>query len=581
MTEQARDIGPAAAAEGAPTPTMLRTLLRERNLYSYKMFKRAYEKAARSLDSSLAGLYPTDRTFKRWVSGRVKGLPRPEHCAVLEAMFPGWSASEFFQPYTVPDDDQDATLLRKLLRQQHLQTYRAFRQTYDDVARRVNSMLVGTYPTERQYYRWVCDDMIGLPHSDHCDVLEAMFPGYTTQQLFEPYELIKGTNPADVERVFSINQRKDEDAFQPGLSQALAILEELEGSDAGPVSDAPVDDMDATADQPANDDILRREVLASSLAIGLSIVLPTPAAGRRVGSDLIEQLHLRNARLRRIDDFLGGAYTYRLYKIELDSAVKFFRECSYTESTGQALLIVIAERAQQAGWAAFDAGNGRLAKRLFKLALSAAQAAKNSSLAGNSLAFLAYQVVSAGRAGTDIAAASCNVAGADAPGIVQALLFERLAWAHAKAQQLNETERALAQAIEVFNRESTQPQPDWASWVDDRELKIMTGRCWAELHRPLRAVEPLESALADFDDTHARDKALYLSWLADAYLDGGEVEQSATTIGRAMDLSIGTGSVRPQQRISAFVERIKPHRKLGSVAEVLDRATQQSNGQSA
>lgn len=281
--------------------------------------------------------------------------------------------------------------------------------------------------------------------------------------------------------------------------------------------------------------------------------------------------------MRRLDNFLGGVETYRLYRTELDLTINIFRENSYSESTGFALLTVIAEQAQQVGWAAFDAGNDRIARHFFKLALSAAQDGKNLSLAGNSLALLAYQEVSAGGDGVDdgvdLAVASCTVAGPDAPGTVRALLFERRAWAHAKAKQPADTERALDQANEALNSDKEQRQPAWASWVDDREIKIMTGRCWAELHRPLRAVELLESALTNFDDTHARDKALYLSWLTDAYLDGGEVEQSATTILRVIDLAAGVGSVRPQRRINDLVERLKPYRQVGPVANALDRAS--------
>jgi hypothetical protein len=32
------------------------------------------------------------------------------------------------------------------------------------------------------------------------------------------------------------------------------------------------------------------------------------------------------------------------------------------------------------------------------------------------------------------------------------------------------------------------PGPDWAAWADGDELQIMTGRCWSQLHSPLRAV---------------------------------------------------------------------------------------------
>ncbi|WP_055526577.1 hypothetical protein [Streptomyces graminilatus] len=52
-------------------------------------------------------------------------------------------------------------------------------------------------------------------------------------------------------------------------------------------------------------------------------------------------------------------------------------------------------------------------------------------------------------------------------------------------------------------------------------------RCWRELRHPCRAVPALETALAEYDDVHARDKDLYMSWLADSYMTAGEVAQAA------------------------------------------------------
>jgi hypothetical protein len=100
----------------------------------------------------------------------------------------------------------------------------------------------------------------------------------------------------------------------------------------------------------------------------------------------------------------------------------------------------------------------------------------------------------------------------------------------------------------------------------------MTGRCWTELRRPLRAVPVLEDVLTRYDDTHARDKSLYLSWLAESYLAAGEVEQAATVVGRVLDLSAGVASVRPRRRLEPTLRRLSPHRDLMAVAEVLERA---------
>ncbi|MFG2195470.1 XRE family transcriptional regulator [Streptomyces sp. NPDC048639] len=340
-----------------------------------------------------------------------------------------------------------------------------------------------------------------------------------------------------------------------------------------PVTDSP-ELHDLGSFDLEGDDVQRRQFLAASIGVtGGAAFLPETAEGRRIGSRDVEHIQRRTARLRGLDDVLGGADTRLVYRAELATTLRLLRESAYTESTGRRLLGVVAEQAQQAGWAAFDAGDQREASALYEKAHHAATEAGDSALAGNSLAFLAYQQVSTDTSGVATAAASCETAGPDAPATVRALLHERRAWAHAKAGQAKEAEHAIAQAEEaLIGKRGERPGPDWSSWVDTRELQIMKGRCWTELHRPLRAVPALEEALADFDDTHARDKSLYLTWLAHAYLDAGEVEQSTTVIGKAMDLSAGVGSVRPQERALEFLLRLRPHRSLTPVAELLDRA---------
>ncbi|MEE4594186.1 hypothetical protein V2J94_20240 [Streptomyces sp. DSM 41524] len=100
----------------------------------------------------------------------------------------------------------------------------------------------------------------------------------------------------------------------------------------------------------------------------------------------------------------------------------------------------------------------------------------------------------------------------------------------------------------------------------------MAGRCWTELRRPLRAVPVLEDFLSRYDDAHARDKSLYLSWLADSYLTAGEIEQATAITSRALELSAGVASVRPRQRLAPILHRLKAHQELPSVADVLEKA---------
>jgi hypothetical protein len=64
---------------------------------------------------------------------------------------------------------------------------------------------------------------------------------------------------------------------------------------------------------------------------------------------------------------------------------------TYMESIGSGLRRLLAEHHQMAGWAAFDAGNRGQARRHYTDSLQAAREANDDALAGNALAFMAYQ----------------------------------------------------------------------------------------------------------------------------------------------------------------------------------------------
>jgi tetratricopeptide (TPR) repeat protein len=315
---------------------------------------------------------------------------------------------------------------------------------------------------------------------------------------------------------------------------------------------------------------------AGAVGAGLVLGLPDLASikfGERIDSQVPTQLRRRTARLRRLDDLLGGGDTYRVYLGEFHCTKALLRESTYTEATGKALLSVLAEQAQQAGWAAFDAGNHNDARGLYEASHQAATEAQDASLAGNALIFLAYlNVETDPQAAVSVAVEGCRTAGPDAPAGVRTLLHERLAWAYAVAGNAAETERALRTAEAALSELGGARQPDWVSWVDRSELQIMTGRCWTQLRRPLRAVPVLEHVLARFDDAHARDKALYSSWLAESYLAAGEVEQAAKVTGQVLALSAGVASVRPRRRITPVLRELAAYRDVPQVAEVLDMA---------
>ncbi|WP_093573021.1 hypothetical protein [Amycolatopsis rubida] len=316
--------------------------------------------------------------------------------------------------------------------------------------------------------------------------------------------------------------------------------------------------------------VRRRDFIvgAASLAVPLGVA-EEPRSGQ-VGHSDLDRLRRRTARLRRLDDVLGGGDTAPVYAAEVESTERLLRDSSYTTEVGRGLHVLLAEQMQQAGWAAFDHGDHRQARSFYDDSRRAAEEAGARDLAGNALAYSAYQQTTTTKRGTADADASYEVAREAASPRVSALLLSRKAWAHAVAGDAKQADAALAMAREAIEQPNDRADPDWVFWVDAAEIDIMAGRCWTELARPLRAVPVLERVLGDFDDTCARDKSLYLTWLATSYLQAREVEQSAATLTRAHDLAAGVASTRPAARICAVARNLDRHRDLPEVAAVLD-----------
>ncbi len=234
----------------------------------------------------------------------------------------------------------------------------------------------------------------------------------------------------------------------------------------------------------------RRTVLQVATTAGLAAALPAlhhapqPA---RITASYVDRLHERTTRLRRLDDVLGGGDTCRVYLGEVQRTKALLARGSFTGTDVRTRLTgLLAEQAQQAGWAFFDGGHPKEAAALYEESRLYAREAGDADLYGNSLAFLAYKTLPDDRhTAVAFARDSCETITARTPATVRALLYERLAWACAVDGQAGGTEAALVAARESLDdAQDGEPQPDWSVWVDRTELGIMTGRCWTELRRP-------------------------------------------------------------------------------------------------
>jgi transcriptional regulator with XRE-family HTH domain len=297
-------------------------------------------------------------------------------------------------------------------------------------------------------------------------------------------------------------------------------------------------------------------------------------AGRRVGDRLARLVGERVAVLRRMDDVLGGGDLHDLVRTELRSTLDAMREATYTAETGRVLLSAVADLCQLAGWVAADAGLCRRAERYYLGGVSAAHAARDAPLAANLLSSLAYQLANVGdpREAVLLAVSAHRAAERHAAPLGRVLLLERVAWANARLGDVRATERALGAAGEEFAGTEPADGPPWAYWLTGDEVDVMAARCLTELRRPRPAIELLTPVVARYDATHARELALYLSWLAEAHVYAGEVDQAAAVAARVVELSAGVASARSRERVQLLRRLLLPHRGNAAVHAFEERA---------
>ncbi|GAA4206437.1 transcriptional regulator [Microbispora amethystogenes] len=333
------------------------------------------------------------------------------------------------------------------------------------------------------------------------------------------------------------------------------------------ISEAELFDMPQTPSRPALDDVLARLPDSDTLTSRL------PRTGRRIGMSTIADLSAAVHRLRLADDMLAGGDLLQPAFRELDAATRLYREATYSENTGRALLCRIGEFAQITGWVASDAGHHEQAAKTYRLGIWAAQGAGDGTLQSNLLGSLAYQITNVGdpNEGVTLAHAAVDAAGPHAPARARALAWDRVAWAHVQVGEADAAMRALGQAGAALADHSDEDEPAYLYWVNAHELQIMEARAYTELRRPLRAVPLLTDVLHHYDATHARELALYLSWLAVALADANEPEEAARTALRMFDLSKDLASDRTVRRHRVVLDRLAPYRDVPHVREVIEQ----------
>ena len=417
---------------------------------------------------------------------------------------------------------------------------------------------------------------LGISREDFGKALAHLLGWAPSPEIVEQWEKCAAPPPGDVITAIDIlTARTNTNSAKPESLNYVSLLlgkHKLSRDDLNKLSAA----FDTALGDASVDDIVR---LAH-----VWLVSDTPQeieinAGRHISDELVSAVEHRVTQLRRADDFVAGRDSHSLMDRELAATTRLLQCANCTEKQTRRLLTATGELAQLAAWVAVDSDQSSAAFGYVRGGVLAARAAGDAALAGNIISTLSYQLANSGNPQDAAILARTAYSGAkrQATPKTRALLLERIAWADAKSGDVQSCERALGVVDENFSQGPRDNDPDWVYWLNPEEINVMDGRCYTELKIPVRAEPLLRDAIRQYDPTLARENVLYLSWLAESYVQLGEMEEAAAVGMRALEFGMRTGSARADARLEHIAALLQPHRSVPQVREFLDLFRDASN----
>ncbi|MFJ9902659.1 hypothetical protein ACIRVK_07090 [Streptomyces sp. NPDC101152] len=330
-------------------------------------------------------------------------------------------------------------------------------------------------------------------------------------------------------------------------------------------------------------DVLRRAfmtgggatVAAASLGpIGLAF--DAAAAGRpvrRAGADDAYALEEAVRRIRLLDDRHGADGLYRRAAQPLRAAYALLDAGATRRTTAERLHAGAGELAISVGWLAHDSGRFDDARSHYAEALATARMTGDDALEAHAFCNTAFLARDAGRPREAVRAAQAaqRVGRNLGSPRLMSLLALREAGGWAGLADRTGCEQALARAQALYERGTSEADPEWMSFYGEAELEGLEAQCWSTLGDWCRASRHARRA-AQLQDPHfTRNIALYTAELADDLARGGRPDEAAAAGMRVLDLLDQVQSSRIQAMLAATARVLLPHRRASGVSAFLER----------
>lgn len=303
--------------------------------------------------------------------------------------------------------------------------------------------------------------------------------------------------------------------------------------------------------------------MPTASAVGISVP-PTIDPG------VVGHFTTLRALLVQADSRLGGLSILPTVQQQIALIAQFRRQARGDLRTS--LLGIEARWSEFGGWLSDDLGDRDAGSRWLDRAASMAQEADDHEFCAYVLARKAQRMTGGGDEDrvVGLARAAARVPGA--PALVRAFAAAQEAQGSAINGDAAAFEEAMDRARSLVDAAASAHLDDdtLGSFCTTPYLSAHEGEGWLRLGKPRRAIDSFTTAVNQWPERYRRERGMYLSRTAHAYLAASEPDQAAATAIDALAHAKATSSARIRRDVTALSRQLKPFRARAEVRTLLD-----------
>jgi hypothetical protein len=318
--------------------------------------------------------------------------------------------------------------------------------------------------------------------------------------------------------------------------------------------------------------VSRRTLLELAVSLTTQQAVNPTGAPRPQAIDpaVVDHFAELRALLVRADDRLGGLTILSTVEQQITLIASLRRQ-----ARGQLrdrLLNTEARWSEFAGWLSDDLGDRASGDRWLNRAGSMAQEADDQEFWAYVLARKAQRMVGTGDEDRVVGLARAASRLPDTPPLVHA--FAAVQQAHGSAVEKDTS--AFQAAIEhahtlIATAPPTRDNGTLGTFCTRPYLAAQEGEGWLRLNQPDKAIDSFTTAVNKWPDHYRRERGVYLSRTAHAYLAASEPGRAATIAAQALTVATTTGSARARRDVTALARQLAPFSGQPEVRQLLDQ----------